>query len=91
MSVAALATGVPMQLVDNLLIQYDVGQVLLAAFVLVTLGSLPLKSRRVVALNAVAFGLVFLLTPSSLAPVQYKFLGIALVLVGPMVYMSAPQ
>lgn len=80
---------VPLPLVDDILLQFNVGQVLLLVFVLVVLGSLPLRSRKVLSLNVLAFGLVFLLTPSSLAPLPYKFLGIALLVVGPMLYVTA--
>ena len=80
---------VPLPLVDDFLLQFNVGQVLLLVFVLVVLGSLPLGSRKVLSLNVLIFGFVFLLTPSGLAPIQYKFLGIALLVVGPMLYVTA--
>jgi uncharacterized protein YjeT (DUF2065 family) len=83
--------AVPLQLVDNFLLQYDAGQVLLALFILSTLGALPLKSLKIIGLNTVVFGLIFMLTPGSLAPVQYRFLGIALVFVGPLLVISARQ
>lgn len=81
--------AVPLQLVDNFLLQYNAGQVLLAVFVLATLGALPLKSMKIIGINTVVFGLIFMLTPGSLAPVQYRFLGIALVFVGPLLIISA--
>lgn len=81
--------AVPLQLVDNFLIQYNVGQAILLLFVLTTLGALPLKSMKVIGLNTIAFGLLFLLTPSSMEPVQFKFLGIGLLFVGPLLVVSA--
>ncbi|WP_255195272.1 hypothetical protein [Halorarius litoreus] len=81
--------AVPLQVIDNFLLQYNVGQAILALFILSTLGALPLKSMKIVGLNAVAFGLLFLLTPSSLEPVHFKFLGIALLFVGPLLIISA--
>ena len=65
--------------------------VFLALFILSTLGALPLKSLKIIGLNTVAFGFIFMLTPGSLAPVQYRFLGLALVFVGPLLVISARQ
>lgn len=81
--------ALPLQVVDNFLIQYNVGQALLLLFILSTLATLPLKSMKILGINTVMFGLIFLLTPSSLEPLHYKFLGIALLFVGPMLVVSA--
>jgi uncharacterized protein YjeT (DUF2065 family) len=81
--------AVPLQVIDNFLLQYNAGQVLLALLVLSTLGALPLKSLKVIGLNTVVFGLIFMITPGSLAPVQYRFLGVALLFVGPLLVVSA--
>lgn len=79
----------PLPLVDDFLRPYNVGQVLLFVFVLAVLGTLPLRSRKVLALNVTLFGVVFLLTPISLAALHYKFLGIGLLVFGPMLYATA--
>ena len=81
--------AVPLQVIDSFLLQYNVGQAILALFILATLGALPLKSMKIVGLNTVAFGLIFLLTPASLAPIEFKFLGLALLFVGPLLVVSA--
>ncbi|PSP59376.1 hypothetical protein BRC72_00525 [Halobacteriales archaeon QH_7_66_36] len=81
--------AVPLQVIDDFLLQYNAGQVLLALLVLSTLGALPLKSLKVIGLNTVVFGLIFMITPGSLAPVQYRFLGVALLFVGPLLVVSA--
>ncbi len=81
-------TLAPLPLIDDFLLPYNVGQALLVVFLLSVLGVLPLKSRKVLSLNLAVFGLVFLLTPSQLAPIHYKFLGLALVVVGPMLYVT---
>ncbi|MFB6116934.1 hypothetical protein [Halosegnis sp.] len=81
--------AVPLQVVDNFLLQYNAGQVLLALLILSTLAALPLKSLKVIGINTVVFGLIFMLTPGSLAPVQYRFLGVALLFVGPLLVVSA--
>lgn len=82
---------VPLQALDNFLLDYNVGQALLLAFGLAVVGVLPLKSMRVLSLNLVLFGLVFALLPTSLAPMHYTFLGIALLVVAPMLYVFAER
>ena len=79
---------VPLQVIDDFLLPYNVGQALLLLFVLAVLGTLPLKSLKAVAATLIAFGLLFLVTPSSMAPVHYRFLGIALLVFGPVVYVT---
>jgi hypothetical protein len=82
--------GLPLQIIDNFLLQYNVGQALLAIFVLSLLAALPLKSRKVISIQFISFGLLYMLTPQSLLEASYwKFLGIALLMLGPMVYMTA--
>lgn len=77
----------PLQLIDSFLLEYHVGQALLLAFVLATLAVLPLKSMKVLAINLVVFGIVFVLTPQSLVPITYLFLGLFLVVIGPMLFV----
>lgn len=81
--------AVPLQVIDNFLLQYNVGQAILLLFILSTLGALPLKSMKVIGLNTIVFGLLFLMTPSSMEPIEFKFLGLALLFIGPMVLVSA--
>lgn len=82
---------IPLQVVDSFLLDYNVGQALLLGFILTVLGTLPLKSQRLVSLVAVGFGVIFLLTPQALVPIHYLFLGIVLVLVGPLLYVTADR
>jgi len=79
----------PLQVIDSFLLNYNVGQVLLLVFVLSVVGALPLKSRRILGINVTLFGVVFLLTPVAVMPIAYLFVGIALVVVGPMLYATA--
>jgi hypothetical protein len=79
----------PLQVIDSFLLNYNVGQALLLGFVLATVGVLPLKSRRLLGLNTIVFGLVFALTPQSIVPIHYLFLGIVLLVVGPLLYTTA--
>ncbi|WP_121820546.1 hypothetical protein [Halostella salina] len=82
-------TEIPLQALDNFLLNYHVGHALLLLFVLSILGSLPLKSQKVLSANAVAFGLLFVITPSSEAPITFRYLGIVLLVVGPVLYATA--
>ena len=77
-----------LQVIDNFLLQYNAGQILLALFIVSTLGLAPLKSAKAVGINVVVFGFIFLVTPSSLAPIQFRFLGIALLFVGPIIVVA---
>ena len=81
----------PLQLVDSFLLNYNVGQALLLVFVLATVGTLPLRSQKVLALNAMVFGLIFALTPQSLVPIHYLFLGLALLIISPLLYATASK
>ena len=76
-------------LVDSILLDYNIGQIMLAGFVLTTLGALPLKSQQVIGLNTILFGVIFILTPSTLMPSFYLFLGLTLLVIGPLVYVTA--
>ena len=78
----------PLQVIDSFLLDYNVGQALLLGFVLATVATLPL-SRKALALNTILFGVIFMLTPQSLVPVHYLFLGIVLVVVGPLLWVTA--
>ncbi len=82
---------IPLQVIDSFLLNYNIGQALLLLFVLTTVGALPLKSPRIVALNSIVFGLIFLLTPQSLMPIHYLFLGIVLVVVGPILWVATEE
>jgi len=80
---------VPLPLVDDFVSQYNAGQALLLLFVLSVLAAIPLGSRKILSLNAITFGLLFVVTPSDLAPLQFKFLGLALLVVAPVLYVTA--
>lgn len=83
-----MMAGVPLQVLDNFIINYNVGQALLVLFVLTTLGALT-RGAKILAINTVAFGLVFVLTPNSVSPFHYRLLGLLLLAVGPMVYVMS--
>ncbi|WP_435197096.1 hypothetical protein [Natronomonas sp. EA1] len=83
--------ALPLQVIDNFILNYNTGQAILFLFILSTLAALPLKSQKVLGLNTVVFGLLFILTPDSLEPIHFKFLGIALVFIGPMLVVTAKR
>jgi high-affinity Fe2+/Pb2+ permease len=91
-SSTALAAAVPLQLVDSLLLPYNVGHALILGFVLGVLGTLPLKSLKATALVALSFGLLFVLTPASVMADlarPLRLTGVGLLVVAPMLFVYA--
>lgn len=85
-------SGVALQVIDDFLFQYNVGQAIFLLVALSVLGALPLKSRRVYAVQFTAFGLLYMLTPQSLLEATYwKFLGLAMLVVAPVLYVTAGE
>jgi hypothetical protein len=91
----------PLQVIDSLLLQYNVGDAVLILFVLGLLATLPLKSRKVTTLHIMVFGLLLLLLPGQMLAVssngahllgsvlQYKMLGLGLLIASPVVYTTS--
>ncbi len=77
-----------MALLDNILLEFHAGHILVAAFVLAMLAALPLKSRKVLSINIVAFGAIFILTPFWVVESYglYLFAGIAMIFIGTMLF-----
>jgi len=96
-----MATLLPLQVIDNFLLRYNVGDVFLLLFGLSLIAALVVRSRRVLALQTAVFGLIFVMTPTSELtaaessllgePLAYKFFGLALVLAGPVLYATAKK
>ncbi|SEH58129.1 MULTISPECIES: hypothetical protein [Halopenitus] len=81
---------IPLQpLVNNFLLNYHLGHVLLFTFAVTTLGALPLKSQRVIAVNLVVFGLIFAVAPFSTMSAPYILFGLVLIVVGPLLWTMA--
>lgn len=82
---------VPLAVIDQFLFDYHAGHVLVLLFVLVMLAAVPLRSRKVLSINIVAFGLIFILTPFWVVEGYdlYMFVGIAMVVIGTMLYAFA--
>lgn len=49
---------------------------------------LPLRSRKVLSLNLLLFGVLFMVLPQSTAAFHFIFLGIALVVISPLLYIT---
>lgn len=81
----------PLQVIDSFLLNYEVGQVLLLVFVLGTLGLFPLGSRKLLGLHFAGFGLIFLLTPQAINSKVYLFVGLSLLVVGPMLFTTGGE
>ena len=82
---------VPLQAVDDLMLELHMGHALIGLLVLAVLGSLPLKSMKILGLNLILVGTIFVLTPVSAAgdEIIYRLIGIGLILIGPMLYATA--
>ena len=91
----------PLQLVDSVLLNYNVGDALLLLFGLSVLAAVALRSRKMFSTQAIAFGLLLMVTPASaMGPssgslfgsvLQYKFFGLVLLLAGPVLYVTAKR
>jgi hypothetical protein len=90
-----------LQVIDSFLLSYNAGDALLVLFVLGILGTIPLKSVKVLLLHFLLFGLILALTPASALAVspggshllasalQYKLVGLALLVASPLVYATS--
>lgn len=82
--------ALPLQLIDDFLLEVNIGQVILLLFVLAVIGGfVATRSWKVFGINLVVFGLIFLLTPIQIHPLNIQFLGLAMVIVGPLIVVLA--
>ena len=79
----------PLQLIDGILRQYSVAHAILLLFVFALLAGVVKKSMRLTGLQFVAFGLIFFLTPISQHPMYFQYLGLGLMVVGPVIFIAA--
>ncbi|MAT09200.1 MAG: hypothetical protein MK159_02845 [Halobacteriales archaeon] len=81
---------VPMPLLDDFLVNYNLGQVILAMFILSLPVGFVFGSRKITAINVSMFGLLLTLAPSlGGGDVYFGYLGIILLVLGPMIYSIA--
>ncbi|WP_332900010.1 MULTISPECIES: hypothetical protein [unclassified Haladaptatus] len=83
--------ALPMQVVDTFLLQYNLGQAILFLFIMATLGVLPLKSQKVLALQTTMFGVLFMIIPAIDGPFHFALLGLVLLLIGPILLTTAKR
>lgn len=82
----------PMPLVDDFLLNYNVGQAVLLLFLLALPAGYVQGSRKITAINLILFGAIFIIIPSiDGGPSHYAFLGVGLLVLGPMVYATAER
>jgi hypothetical protein len=83
---------VPMQLLDDFLINYNLGQAILLLFVLALPAGYVMGSRKITAINLILFGTLFIVVPSiGGGPSHYAFLGVALLVLGPLLFTTAKR
>jgi len=82
-------TTVPLQWLNDFLIDYNAGQVLVVVFLLSVLAVLPLKSRKVFALNLGVFGAIFALAPAAISTLEWRLVGVLMVVLAPLLYLTA--
>ncbi len=87
---AAMVGLVPMPLIDDLLLPYHVGHAALLLLILTVPAGLVKGSGKLLGLILIGFGGLFLAVPSidADAGLLYAVLGIALMVVGPVVYTT---
>lgn len=84
-------TTVPLQWLNDFLVNYNAGQVLVVVFLLAVLASLPLRSRKVVALNFAVFGMLFTLAPAPVSEMLWRLVGVGLMVLAPPLYLTAKE
>lgn len=82
----------PLALLNDFILPFNVGQVVLLLFLLTLPVGVVKKSRRITSINVVMFGLLFAIVPSiGGGPSYYAFLGLALLVIGPVLYATADR
>ena len=82
----------PLQLIDDFLLNYNVGQAILLLFLLSLPAGYVQGSRKITAINFALFGALFVVVPSiGGGPSHYAFLGIGLMIVGPVLFATADR
>jgi hypothetical protein len=91
---------VPLQVVDGFLLNVNLGDALLVGFVLGVLALVPMKSRKLLTLHVLTFGLLLLVMPGDImyspeelsllgSILQYKLAGLVMLVVAPVLYTTA--
>lgn len=79
----------PLQVIDGILRQYSVAHAILILFVVALLAGFVKKSMKLTGLQFTVFGLIFFLTPLSTHPMWFQWLGLGLIVAGPVLFIAA--
>ncbi|WP_436929744.1 hypothetical protein [Halosimplex halobium] len=92
---------IPLQLIDGFLLKVNFGDALIVGFVLGLFAVATQRSRKLLTLHLIAFGALFLLAPGSMYEpaelsllsgiLQYKMIGLVLLVVSPVLYTTAQK
>lgn len=90
---------IPLQVIDGFLLKVNLGDALLVGFALGLVAVMVKRSRRLLTAHVVLFGALLLLSPSSLyepkdlsfldSILQYKLAGLVLLVVAPVLFVTA--
>ena len=93
--------AIPLQVIDGFLLNVNLGDALIVGFVLGLFAVATQRSRKLLTLHLIAFGALFLLSPGSLyepaelslldSILQYKMLGLVLLVISPVLYTTAQK
>ncbi|WP_123537224.1 hypothetical protein [Halosimplex salinum] len=91
--------AIPLQVIDGFLLKVNMGDALIVGFVLGLFAVATQRSRKLLTLHLITFGALFLLVPGSMyepselsllgSILQYKMIGLILVVVSPVLYTTA--
>lgn len=86
----------PLQIIDNFLSNYTVGDILILVVILGALGIFARRSNKLFGIHLLTFGLLFVVLPASMldpaagsfldTAMAYKYVGLVLVVLGPIIY-----
>jgi hypothetical protein len=93
--------SIPLQVIDGFLLKLNLGDALLVGFALGIPAVLLKKSGRLLSLHTILFGLLILIMPGSMyepqelsfmsSILEYKLVGIVLLVVAPVLYATAKK
>lgn len=88
--------ALPLQLVDSFLFNYNIGDALLVVVVLGAIGILVQRSNKLFGIHLLTFGLLFMILPGNMLEpkpgsvfgsiAMYKFVGLTLLVLAPVIF-----
>ena len=73
---------------ESFLLDYHMGHAVVLLFLLSVAAVVPFQSKRLIVLVLLVFGVVFFVLPSQAVPEIYRFVGIVLVMVTPIIWTT---